>query len=45
LQTALRNGKAHLQALEPPTEAHEIDSSVGSVAPEFKPRRGVRRRK
>jgi pantetheine-phosphate adenylyltransferase len=45
LREALQNGHARLQALEPPTEAHEIDSSVGSVTPEFKGRRGVRRRK
>ena len=45
LREALRNGRARLQALEPPTEAHEIDSSVGSVTAELKARRGVRRRK
>jgi pantetheine-phosphate adenylyltransferase len=45
LRDALRHGSPRVQALEPPTEAHEIDSSVGSVGPEFKVRRGVRRRK
>lgn len=31
LRAALRRSKGKIAALEPPTEAHEIDSSVGSV--------------
>ena len=45
LREALREGRTRLQALEPPTEAHEFDSSVGSITAELKTRRGIRRRK
>ncbi|MBV8208075.1 MAG: pantetheine-phosphate adenylyltransferase [Acidobacteria bacterium] len=39
LRAALREAGSRVPALEPPTEAHEIDSSVGSITPQRKRRR------